>query len=358
MYRYILETTTIAAANSRRQKTNCPSCNSYSFVRYIDTMENNNYVSFDVGRCDKEIHCGYHKRPEPTKNTNYIKTTVTSEVKPVKPLNSLTMQDYINTKIDLNNTDLLIYFKKKFGVEMVQHCVRNYSLGSSNHKFSITDNNQHIVFWYLNAHKQPLNAKVMAYDTNSGTRVKNPSNCVTWLHYLLKKDKQQDSLFGLHLLADRLPNTELKTIVIVESEKTALICSYYFPEFTWMATGGRNNLKLELLKDLKHRKVILIPDTDSVELWRDTIATKDLFIKFQIINLSKIFGCSGVDLADLLTDKIEINTSRQPSSFQDFANQLSVIVGLPSLTDNQKKVITMFYKIIPQILNNFKKVIL
>lgn len=358
MYRYILETTTTAAARSRRQKTQCPACHSNSFVMYIDTLNNNDYVSFGVGRCDKENNCGYHKRPEANKNTNYIKTAATNDLKLIKQLNSLTVQDFENTRNDFTNVDLLEYFKNKFGVAMVEHCIQRYMLGNSNHKFTEKDSSNHVVFWYLNEHKQPLNAKIMAYDINSGSRQKQPLNCVTWLHYLLKKDKQPPSLFGLHLLSDRLPNTALKVIVIVESEKTALICSYYFPEFTWLATGGKNNLKIEMLKNLKHRKVLLIPDTDSVELWRDLVSKNNLFIKFQILNLSKIFGCSGVDFADLLTDKICINTNKQPQSFQDFAAALTNTINKDNLTMNQKNVITMFYKIIPQILNNFKKVLL
>ena len=51
-------------------------------------------------------------------------------------------------------------------------------------------------------------------------------------------------------------------VAIVESEKTAMICSEYLPDALWMATGGMSNLSLAMLSPLKGRKIILFPDTD------------------------------------------------------------------------------------------------
>ena len=41
----------------------CPSCNKKRFVRYIDTITDQ-YLSQNVGRCDREIKCGYHFSPK------------------------------------------------------------------------------------------------------------------------------------------------------------------------------------------------------------------------------------------------------------------------------------------------------
>ena len=42
-------------------------------------------------------------------------------------------------------------------------------------------------------------------------------------------------------LANILSNKDkTKPIALVESEKTALIASYYLPQFLWIASGGKN----------------------------------------------------------------------------------------------------------------------
>lgn len=44
-------------------------------------------------------------------------------------------------------------------------------------------------------------------------------------------------LFGEHLLK-KYPN---KTVALVESEKTAIICSALMPDYIWLATGGKKS---------------------------------------------------------------------------------------------------------------------
>lgn len=51
MYKYSLHKKSI--------KHNCPNCNKKTLVLYIDT-ETSAYISEAVGRCDREINCGYH----------------------------------------------------------------------------------------------------------------------------------------------------------------------------------------------------------------------------------------------------------------------------------------------------------
>ena len=56
-YRYRLET-----YDPKVRKHICPGCGKRTFVRYIDVF-GGEYVSTDVGRCDREEKCGYHKTP-------------------------------------------------------------------------------------------------------------------------------------------------------------------------------------------------------------------------------------------------------------------------------------------------------
>ena len=73
--------------------------------------------------------------------------------------------------------------------------------------------------------------KIMAYDTTTGKRLKNKDGkpLINWVHSILEIPKYnlKQCLFGLHLL-----NENLKQVAIVESEKTALIMSIEFPNYT------------------------------------------------------------------------------------------------------------------------------
>jgi hypothetical protein len=54
----------------------------------------------------------------------------------------------------------------------------------------------------------------------------------------------------------------LKTIAVVEAEKTAVIMSEVYPQYVWMAAGGLSALSAEKLRPLRDHKVVLFPDTD------------------------------------------------------------------------------------------------
>ena len=60
-------------------------------------------------------------------------------------------------------------------------------------------------------------------------------------------------------------------ICIVESEKTAVICSEHFPDCIWMACGGLSNISCEKLKPLMDlgRRIQLFPDKDGIKAWRE-----------------------------------------------------------------------------------------
>ena len=65
-----------------------------------------------------------------------------------------------------------------------------------------------------------------------------------------------------------------KLIGIVESEKSAIICSLCISDVLWMATGSLGNLQAERLQAVKSRHVILYPDADAKSIpyrkWKDS----------------------------------------------------------------------------------------
>ena len=59
MYRYQLE-----KYRGRSTRHICPQCGRKSvFTRYIDTENNNIYISDNVGKCNRLDKCGYHYTP-------------------------------------------------------------------------------------------------------------------------------------------------------------------------------------------------------------------------------------------------------------------------------------------------------
>ena len=65
-------------------------------------------------------------------------------------------------------------------------------------------------------------------------------------------------LFGAHLLIEY--NKGGYIVVLVESEKTAIVGDILFPQFTWLAYGGLNGLTNDKIACLKGHKVLWIPD--------------------------------------------------------------------------------------------------
>jgi len=93
------------------------------------------------------------------------------------------------------------------------------------------------------------------------------------------------------------------TIAVVESEKTAIISSLFYPDKIWVATGGISNFKL--IEALKGRNVILYPDSGCYEIWRDKayLFRNEMNISISTIlehNANELERQSGYDLADYL----------------------------------------------------------
>ena len=80
-------------------------------------------------------------------------------------------------------------------------------------------------------------------------------------------EQTEKVLFGLHLVP-RYPD---KPIGLVESEKSALICSAFTePESVlYLATAGQSNLTIAMLEPLliRNKSIVLIPDKDSFDKW-------------------------------------------------------------------------------------------
>lgn len=143
--------------------------------------------------------------------------------------------------------------------EQMTHAVARYRLGSYEDA---------VVFLQIDADGGVREGKVMYYMPDGHRSHERKPLSLSWLmknkmkdgegRALLRKEwTASHCLFGLHLLSE-----QPRTVAVVESEKTAVVCSELLPEAVWMASGGLSALNAEQLKPLQGRRIILFPDTD------------------------------------------------------------------------------------------------
>lgn len=155
--------------------------------------------------------------------------------------------------------NFISFLIENFGSEVTDRLIEQYKIGNSKQWYGAN------VFWYLDTDSKVRTGKIMLYNKLTCKRVSEPYNHINWVHSKLKipNDSISKCLFGEHLL-NLHPN---KPIAIVESEKTSIIASIFFPSFIWMATGGISNLTYDRIKVLKGRGIVLFPDLGAYNLW-------------------------------------------------------------------------------------------
>lgn len=359
--------------DSSSKKFICPNCNKKTFVKYLDN-ETGNYLAEDFGRCDRESKCSYYKSPEKgetaylitfltlesisekaykgTDETGVIRFIPKSQILELEqnkcwlPEWFLKANDYsfssspnrvfntpgqvfINEKIEAPEApkkptfhslelldemyfenpvedNLLKFLKIHFTAEEVFHAMQKYFLTGTNKPW-----NNSTVFWQIDENEKIRGGKIMLYSPSTGRRVKEPYNHINWIHKALNEEdfNLNQCLFGLYLTAlDRE-----STIAIVESEKTAIIMSIVLPQFIWLATGNKQNLKPEFLKPIKKRKVVLYPDKGEFDYWAKK--AEEMNSKGFKISVSDLIENQnyqqGFDLADLFIEQSTIN--KQPA---------------------------------------------
>jgi hypothetical protein len=168
--------------------------------------------------------------------------------------------DYVTKSIKrLPINNFVQFLVDQFGIDSASALVELYKIGDSKNWFGAT------IFWYLDKNNKARTGKIMLYNKETGKRVKQPYDHINWVHNKLKipNESIEKCLFGEHLLG-LYPD---KAIAIVESEKTAVIASLFFPNFIWMATGGIGNLNYAKIKSLHGRKIMLFPDLCAYDKW-------------------------------------------------------------------------------------------
>ena len=254
-------------------RTECPNCHHRRcFVPYIDTEGRITFPPY-VGRCNRENKCGYHYPPKryfsehPETKGELMATSVPTFV-PVTREPKVEPYYFPVTTMERSmkcyqENNFYLFLKSRFGENAANALVSKFHVGTARCRRGSC------VFWQVGLEGRIRTAKVMLYDAATGHRRKDVYP--NWAHSLtgipLKHIRQ--CFFGEHLL----PLHPSLPVGIVESEKTAVIASFFLPEYVWLATGGSDGMfKKANLEILKGRKVVLFPDLKQMENWQGKAA--------------------------------------------------------------------------------------
>lgn len=332
-YRYHLQKWT-----DKNSRITCPKCGRpHCFSPYVDAA--GKIVGEQYGRCNHEISCGYVKYPPSdyqwrerpnygglkTQQPSALRLAVERQVEQARkrvPAAVPTEDDIctipfatIRPTIRFAPTSPLIAFLLTiFAESVVRQVISDYCIGTS--KSGDT------VYYQLDLNDRCRTGKVMKYDATTGHRIKDESvdGRVTWVHALLKAKKQLPAdweltqcLFGEHLLK-RYP---AKVVALVEAEKTAVIGACAFPEFLWVAVGGKSQLgdKVEVLEG---RRIVAFPDLDAHDAWVEKIEERphlniqisDLLVR----NATPEDFAHGYDIADFIIRQFKAKGAPKPKS--------------------------------------------
>ncbi len=151
------------------------------------------------------------------------------------------------------------FLLSRFDQQIVKDVIARYRVGTID---------GFTVYWQVDQQGRIRTGKMIRYDAGTGKRIKT-GYCNDWVHAKLKRDGKlsedfqlEQCFFGSHLLTEKV-----KTIAIVEAEKTALVASLCLPNCLWLACGGKSILKAHRLQEFQPYRVVLFPDADGFQQW-------------------------------------------------------------------------------------------
>jgi len=298
----------------------CPGCGKKSvFVLYIDNATGQP-IAPNVGRCNRIVNCGYHYKPHQhfEDNKHLFPEIHKIEWKPIpskeeEPISYISPEMLKASRKGYNQNYFISWLQSLFGDQVTSKLVSRYHIGTSKHWPGAT------VFWQIDGQGRIRTGKIMLFNSTTGKRVRKPFDHITWVHILLRSENfnLEQCYYGEHLLKLEPSNP----VAVVESEKTAIIASVYFPQFIWLAVGSLTNINVKKCQPLQGRNVVLFPDLKGFEYWRkkcdelnDTYQTSRFFVSDLLEAKATMYEKeSGLDLADYLI-KFDFRTFNQKNN--------------------------------------------
>lgn len=258
----------------RSTRHRCPACgDERSFTYYVD--ENGEPLDPSVGRCDHESGCGYHYTPRmyfadhPGKAGGKDGKEWRRTAKSVPPRRKICAIPFPVVAKSAGYGSGLVQFlcsildRDTLESPTIERLMEDYALGATK--------DWRVIYWQIDTEGRVRTGKIMRYDPDTGHRIKDRGG-VDWVHSAMRRKGElpedwelTQCLFGEHLLR-MYPD---RTVALVESEKSALIGSAVYPDYVWLATGGKSQLSIDKLMVLRGRTVVMFPDVDGYGLWKE-----------------------------------------------------------------------------------------
>lgn len=237
------------------KKIKCPGCGQKTAVRYVDAYTGE-ALSDHVCRCDRENHCGYHYTPKEYFRDNNLQISIPDKqemtIQPPPPMDFVSSDLMQRSMAGYTESNFGQYIMSLLGEKIGSALLLKYFVGRAK-----ADGGKANIFWRIDADGRIRTGKIMVYHPGAGKR--NKEIHPVWVHNSLQPFNHELCFFGEHLIKE-YPE---KTIAICESEKTAIIASFFFPQHNWLATGGASGCKwreYSVYKVLENKNVILFPD--------------------------------------------------------------------------------------------------
>src|SRR5690554_5874695 len=334
IYRYKLDRSS--------KKHNCPSCSKKRFVKYIDE-ETGQYLPDHYGRCDREDECNYLLDPYKDGYSKAVwneENNISSDWKPTQPPlkyepkapTPIYYFDFETFKATLKDYDKNIFIQNllhnvpyPFPADEVTKVVELFRLGTISNSYRAGA----ITFPFIDINQNVRTIQVKEFNEYNSTKDKgtdflhsmierhykrkgNPPP--EWIENYNKNEMKVSCLFGEHLLK-KYPNNP---IALVEAPKTAIYGTLYFgspdnpKNLLWLAVYSKSTFKLDRVKVLEGRKIVVFPDLskdgNTFDLWNDRAMEFQKRMKnttFKTFDLLERTGTpeqknEGLDIADIL----------------------------------------------------------
>lgn len=302
-YKYILEPYLPGGST----KTTCPNCHrKHCFTHYIDALTRER-LDPSCGICDHKNSCSYHYPPSayfhdhpstlPSLSTSPSSAPTSPRscgVRHSSPSSPSTLSPSLLADSHHPTSTFYLWLLTILPPAPLLASYHAYHLGATH--------DGGVIFWQIDTHNRIRTGHIMHYGTDG-----HRTGTHNWTHAILKQRRQlppqwtlSQCFFGEHLL----PLRPEATVCLVESEKTAFICSVLYPEYIWLATCSCSGLNAQKAAVLQGRRVIIYPDSGELTKWRAIMLTT------QGIRYSFVEDLEGylpnTDLIDLLFHEAQL----------------------------------------------------
>lgn len=292
----------------REWNTTCPDCGRRGkFSPYIDTTTMRPVDDRTCGRCNRLSNCGYHLPPrEMPRNEDFgARRSREKRESPGPVRQKEEFGETNNSQREASEfyekmrraceqsqpwgSHLVTWLRTQFPRDAVAAALKRYRVGGTPDGATL--------WWQIDTQGRVHTGKAMQYNPLTGHRVKEQGFPVNWAHRMRLYGEPSDLVVPQCLFGEHLINVDVNVnchpegmhrgaqssfssssslalqaatpplVMLVESEKTAIIMSLVCPDTVWLATGGKQGFKEQMLAPLIGLEVAVYPDADALHDW-------------------------------------------------------------------------------------------